>query len=156
MKQLSRFDKRLCFDWKAWEAKRSSHKPPSPSWRHERYWVDQASLIFYCLELFCRACFWKCLEPRDDHYFQGFRERTLTGSFLQSGCIVALPCNWSSLGFVQQTGAFCQWSSSLCQVRCFFFFSVVSRHISGCMWCLVCGIPIEFQPIDPHDSHHVL
>jgi len=23
------------------------------------YWVDQASLIFYCLELFCRACFWK-------------------------------------------------------------------------------------------------
>lgn len=23
------------------------------------YWLDQASLIFYVLELFCRACFWK-------------------------------------------------------------------------------------------------
>lgn len=108
--------------------KEFSKEPPSPSWRHERYWVDQASLIFYCLELFCRACFWKCLETRRDkgwpydHYFQGFRERTLTGSFLQSGCDVVLPCNWSSLGFVQQTGPFCQWRSTLCPVRCFLFF----------------------------------
>ncbi|CAJ1394592.1 unnamed protein product [Effrenium voratum] len=23
------------------------------------YWLDQGALIFYCLELFCRACFWK-------------------------------------------------------------------------------------------------
>ena len=47
-----------------------------------RYWVDQASLIFYVLELFCRACFWKSRAQISSH-----RCKKKTGSVSCTSCV---------------------------------------------------------------------